>query len=722
MSARARFLYLIHNHQPVGNFDHVFELAYERCYAPSLAALEEFPAIKVALHHSGPLLEWIEKNRSAYLDRLGAMVDAGQVELVSGGFYEPILSAISFDDALGQVEMMNDYLKARFGVKPEGIWLAERVWDISLTRITSAASIRYALLDDAHFYYAGIERDELHGYYIAERGNDALALFPIDKNLRYSIPFKEPEENLAYFDQLSSSPKVDVITYGDDGEKFGLWPETYEWVFQRGWLRRFYETMSANQDRVEFARFDSTLDAIAPKGIINPPPASYDEMMEWSLTPSLSERFKQMKKGVAELSETDNWRPFIRGGLWSDYQIKYDESRRIAKRALHISNRLKRARSSAKIEPELLGRIERALYRGECNCAYWHGMFGGLYLPHLRHALYSNLIEADRLLDEAVYGAADHRAIERIDYDGDMAEEIIVSNREVTAIIDPSYGATLIGWDYKPRDFALLNTMTRRFEPYHKDLLAGDGADENASANAPASIHDRKGEREAGIERALFYDKYARRTFSDQLIDTSTAPEKFIEGDYVDRANLATGRYEIDSTGEEPRGLSARLKFVGEARMENRAPEPLALTKEFSITRSRIEVSYLLENRGENRIEGRFVTELNFTLLTDDAPDRFWVGGSIGDRNEKPRLKETIIDTDASSVGLVDEANDLELEVFSESAVTFYRYAVYTVSRSESGFEKTYQGSAIALARPIDLAPGARLKFRLGFEVGPVRR
>src|SRR5436305_7940107 len=43
----------------------------------------------------------------------------------------------------------------------------------------------------------------------------------------------------------------------------------------------------------------------------------------------------------------------------------------------------------------------QALYRGQCNCPYWHGAFGGIYLPHLRNAIYNQLIACDNLIDRA---------------------------------------------------------------------------------------------------------------------------------------------------------------------------------------------------------------------------------------------------------------------------------------------------------------------------------
>ncbi len=50
---------------------------------------------------------------------------------------------------------------------------------------------------------------------------------------------------------------------------------------------------------------------------------------------------------------------------------------------------------------EQLDWARRALYRAQCNCPYWHGAFGGIYLPHLRNAVYNQMIAADNLLDQA---------------------------------------------------------------------------------------------------------------------------------------------------------------------------------------------------------------------------------------------------------------------------------------------------------------------------------
>src|SRR4051812_42209891 len=109
-------LFAIHNHQPDGNFGHVFEAAYRDCYGPLVEALLEAEHVKVALHHTGALFEWIERERPEYFDRLRILVARGQAELLGGGFYEPMLAVLPERDARGQIAMMTEYLERHFGV------------------------------------------------------------------------------------------------------------------------------------------------------------------------------------------------------------------------------------------------------------------------------------------------------------------------------------------------------------------------------------------------------------------------------------------------------------------------------------------------------------------------------------------------------------------------------------------------------------------------------
>ena len=152
MPCRLRLVLVLHDHQPVGNFDGVFEAAYQDSYAPFLSVLERYPDLPVALHTSGSLLEWIVEKHPEYVDRLRMLVERGQVEIVGGPFFEPILACIPRRDRVGQITAYTRYLEQTFGAKVRGMWVPERVWEQSHHELPSAeAGIEYTVLDDFHF-------------------------------------------------------------------------------------------------------------------------------------------------------------------------------------------------------------------------------------------------------------------------------------------------------------------------------------------------------------------------------------------------------------------------------------------------------------------------------------------------------------------------------------------------------------------------------------------
>src|SRR5213593_1666293 len=225
---------LIHAHQPCGNFEHVLEKAYDSSYLPFIEHLEKHPKVHLGLHYSGPLLTWIEEHRSEYFVRLKKLVQAGQVELVGGGFYEPILVSIPPEDQHEQITRLGAYLEKHFGKVPSGAWLAERVWEPQLPSALAAASVAYTLVDDIHFLAAGFEPEELFGAYIAEDRGKTVWLYPGQKALRYLIPFGKVEDVIAYLRDAAAVHPGGVAAMGDDMEKFGVaWDAR---TLLQGWL------------------------------------------------------------------------------------------------------------------------------------------------------------------------------------------------------------------------------------------------------------------------------------------------------------------------------------------------------------------------------------------------------------------------------------------------------------------------------------------------------
>src|SRR5215213_3086918 len=407
-----RFAFGLHLHQPVGDFDHVFEQHVQDVYRPILERLSERDFLPLVLHLSGSLLEWLETHESSYLDLLGRLVSERKVELLLAGFYEPVLASLPRADRVEQIQWMKEAVRRRFGVEARGLWLTERVWEPELAADLSDAGVAYALVDDRHFLVSGFTSHQLHTPYWTESDGKRVALFPIDERLRYLIPFRPPEETAAYLRELRGAGHR-LAVLADDGEKFGGWPGTREWVYDRGWLDQFLGTISRliEDGEVQLSTLSDALDHVPSGGIAYLPSASYREMEGWSLPPDAALRLIRLERSVGDARLAGPEGALIRGAHWRNFLVKYSESNRMHKKMQALSLLL-RAQGD-------LPSARRAIGRAQCNDAYWHGVFGGVYLAHHREAIWRNLAQAERELREG-----EDITVEVLDLDGDGHAEI----------------------------------------------------------------------------------------------------------------------------------------------------------------------------------------------------------------------------------------------------------------------------------------------------------
>ncbi len=521
--ASIRLVFGLHLHQPVGNFDHVFEQHVRDVYRPILERLSERGFLPLVLHLSGPLLEWLEQHDTGYLDLLGKLVSERKVELLLAGFYEPVLASLPRADRVEQIQWMRDAVRGRFGVDARGLWLTERVWEPELAADLADAGVRYALVDDRHFLVSGFTREQLHTPYWTESDGKRVALFSIDERLRYLIPFRPPEETAAFLRELRGAGHR-LAVLADDGEKFGGWPGTREWVYERGWLDRFTATINALVEggEVQLSTLSDALDHVPSGGIAYLPTASYREMEAWSLPPDAAIRLIRLERdlGEARLAGPDG--ALIRGAHWRNFLVKYSESNRMHKKMMALSLLCRR-----RGDPPV---ARRALGRAQCNDAYWHGVFGGLYLPHLREAIWSNLA-----LAESELRRGEALAVEVLDLDGDGHDEIWVHSDRFSALLSPRRGGALEEYTIFATGVNYANTLTRRREAYHDDLEEG-----------------------LGPEHRPPIDTEPRAIFVDRVLPAGLTLEQYAGGDYWPTRSWAqgSGSFTIER-------LSHSVKIVG---------------------------------------------------------------------------------------------------------------------------------------------------------------
>jgi alpha-amylase len=685
-----------HSHQPVGNFDHVFESAYEHAYKPFLDVLERYPAVRVTHHFTGPLYDWFEANRPEFLDRLAALVQKGQVEIMGGGYYEPLLCAIPERDSIAQIRRMTAFCESHFGRAPRGMWLAERVWEPHMPRILRLAGVEYAALDDTHFLCSGLRPEELFGYYMTEDEGHAVKVFPILKRLRYFIPFHQVFESIDYLRENATEDGLRCAVIHDDGEKFGVWPGTFKSVYGEGWLEAFFEALTENRDWLHSVTYSQYLEKAPSLGRTYLTCASYEEMMVWALPTHMQRRIQHTIKAIDSDPGRAEEKLFIRGGFWRSFLAKYEEASNIQKKMLRVSGKLKALRDTG--DPRL-DEAESLLHQGQCNCAYWHGVFGGLYLNHLRTAVYEKLIAAEKVMDGIVHNDDNWVTCERVDFDADGRDEVVLENAHLALAFNPSDGGTLFEWDYKDKPFNFANTLTRREEPYHDALRAG-AVQVGDPTTGDHSIHELVRAKEAGLDHYLAYDSYRRVPLRDHFLQEDVTPQALWACAYAELGDFAMGCYSLE-TGKN----TVILERTGVVETGNaRYPVTLRKTATLAPRASGIEIRYDVRNRAELPFTALFGVEFAVNMLSGSSFDRYY-------RSDDRDLHQAKLGTMGCEEGLThlalrDDWQKLECGFSFSDPARIYLFAIETVSQSEAGQERVYQGSIVIPCWHLTFLPG----------------
>jgi len=704
----------IHNHQPVGNFDFVFEEAYQKAYLPFLKVHEKHSKIKLAQHYTGILFEWLDKHHPDFVSRLVKLVKKGRVEMMTGGYYEPILTSIPDDDKVGQIQKLTGYVKEKTGFNPTGAWLAERVWEPQLPKSFVDAAIQYTVIDDAHFKYAGLQKNDLFGYYLTEHNGALLKIFPISEKLRYSMPFRPVEETFDYLHSLATEDGQRLIVFADDGEKFGVWPGTFTQCYKEGWLDSFFATLEENLDWINLITFEQALQQLQPLGRVYLPTASYREMMEWALPVPAIEKLENFEQWLEQNHAAPENKVFVRGGFWRNFLAKYAESNNLHKRMLYAANRFKKLATNKKAIGE---EIRNHIYAAQCNCPYWHGVFGGLYLPHLRNAIYLNLIQADAKMDELEKSKSEQKAgwlaSETFDFDADGSDEVIIKSDQMNLFISPRLGGSLFELDYKPKNLNILDTMTRRKEGYHHKLTKVK--EKNTQSDGVASIHDIVLSKEEGLENYLNYDWYRRSSLLDHFLHAGTSLEYFAKANYGEQGDFVNQPYQYKVL-KKAGSLNVTLERKGHVWVESRFV-PIQVKKIIGITpqSGKMDIKYTITNMDDQPVDLWFGTEFAFSLLAGDAPDRYYSAPKVELKDRK--LASTGSVQDSRQIFLTDEWMGIKIGLQSSKKAVFWRFPIETISMSEEGFERVYQCSVVMPNWKFNLEPGAKFRVNLTQEI-----
>jgi len=434
-------------------------------------------------------------------------------------------------------------------------------------------------------------------------------------------------------------------------------------------------------------------------------------MDEWSLPTEAMVEYGKVVERLKGGTEGEKVRRFIKGGFWRNFFAKYPESNDLHKRVLHLREKI----ANAKKRPDSKDRDPLLyLHQAQCNDAYWHGVFGGLYLPHLRHALYENLIKGEALHDQQMHREKDWIDLEKLDFNGDGEEEVILKSPEMVLVFS-GRGGSLLEMDDRSKAFNILGSLTRRKEGYHHNLLESreQASRDEASTTKTKTIHEIFHSKEEGLDQYLYFDGYRRVSFLDHFIAEPMHFESFRRCQYQEDGDFIQEPYEIN-VREMGKWQGVLFSRSGGLRKDG-GKDPMRIEKSFSLLPSQktVQAVYRITFGGEKR-RTNFGIEFNINLLAGDAPDRYYdiPGHPLEDR----RLASIGELENVSEIQLVDEWVGMKAILKMDRNCNLWRFPIETVSLSESGFERIFQGSCLLLYWPLDLEPGG--EFGVTIELG----
>ena len=659
---KIKLIFGTHNNQPVGQSGKLFERSYQNAYKPFLSVLYNFPEIPAVLHYSGTLLQWLEENHSEFLDVLNEMVNRKQIELIGGGFYEPVLPLIPNSDRIGQIESLTTFLRKRFGRRPRGSWVAERVWEPSLASSIKNSGMDYIFLDDHHFTTAGIEENGVFSPCQTEDQGKVIVVFPISRPLRYLVPYKEPEAVIEYLKAQVSTDEENVVTVMDDGEKFGKWEGTYSICYEKKWLERFFILIKNNAEWLEPVLPGRYLKQYNPLRKVYFPCSSYEEMTDWIHMPlrvsgsAGDAKYFDGGCGGGNSSSDAYFRQFL---------TKYPESNLLYSKMLYthiLVNQLRGDKYRKKAARE-------ELWRGQCNTAYWHGKSGGLYHNRIRKEAYRSLIEAEKVTREKGIFIP---SIIAVDFDMDGLKEYLYQGQDLNAYVH-THGATLFELDYLPKSWNYLDTLSRHPENYHTEEMKNRG-----------------------------YDRYLRKAFIDHFLLPEESLEAFDRmtfteaGDFID---TAYEQLELDRDRHE-----MTFQRTGKVSNGKGSIQTVEILKKYIFRETEVEVRYRLINRNSQRFTSVFASEVNISLASAEQEDMQVHVRKAGGQEEIGGGRRA--ESGCSEILAYDIENEVGISISMEKESELWSFPVKTVSGTFTGFEENYQSSCFLLRWNISLSAG----------------
>ncbi len=711
---------VFHFHQPVDQLDFIYEDVYKKSYEPLVENLYLFPEIKFTLHFSGNILEWLIENKPDTIDKLKIMAKRGQIEIIGGGYYEPIFAIIPYRDKIAQIKKLTNLINNEFNLEVKGAWLSERVWEPDYPSFLSDAGLKYVMVDDNHFRSTGITEQDTFYSYITEDEGKTLRIFPINEKLRYLTPWKPTYMSIDYLRKAADIEGDRCVLFISDAEKMGVWGTTHEICYVLGhdegdeskpFIPAFFEQIR-NNTWIKSITLSEYMDQFPAKSLVYLPTASYDKMEEWVLPTEIRKNFKRIRKSLKDDEEKKETYQFLRGGFWRYFLVKYPESNIMHKKMLYVRGKLIKAEErligvdDEVLIPKILDKINEAwdeIYRSQCNDCYWHGVFGGVYLQFLRFSVYTHLINAEKLIDEIntliTPALESYIYITPLDFNKDSKTDYLIESNILNLYINPSNGGTIFELDYKPKSYNLLNTLTRWREAYHESKKLKD--------------------------KEVLVDRFRRSMLRIRFLHKDENLEQLHIDKYHEFGDFIDGNFKVTSSEKDVKLAILEMEKHGTVKdTETDFRNPCLITKDIYVEENQIEAIIRVnfeEILGQEEELERIVDNLQLAIdlpffFNGDTNKFRWESAQVELKDDKEKDLLEPFQYEGSHFKAYDDSYDLNIEFTILSKVgpiKINKFPIIAYVYTEEGYKKIYQGINVSPLIKIDKSFEITLQIKI---------
>ena len=292
--------------------------------------------------------------------------------------------------------------------------------------------------------------------------------------------------------------------------------------------------------------------------------------------------------------------------------------------------------------------------------------------------------------------------------------EIVAQTKHSNVIISPSYGGSLLEFDYKSKAFNVSNVISRKEESYHGNIKDAALLRKDKNDGSPKSIHDINAIKDSSILEKLFYDRYQKFSFMDHFFNKDVPSDginNISDFDILDPAHP----YNLDSHSITEGKKNYDIKMSCSVNLGGNTLD-IRKTYRLNCKEPLVTAYYTFTNTGSNQLNLRFGVEFNLTLLAANDSNRFY---QLKDE-ERINLGANLLKKDVKALSMVDNYYKFKIDIESKTPWEVLLRPLETVTQSESGFELTYQGSTALFLRDISLKPGGEAAHELSLYINDI--